>query len=119
VEGLAVVFAGQRPLRVPQLIVSRTRARALLALFGGVLAVAPAACAENRWTLWERPVDLNSPATGEWRRTQTFEAQRWCKGAMTTAINQNLLAGWKGGRLDPKAKITEYQCVPEGERPPE
>lgn len=59
-EGVAVVLAGQRPLRVPRLIASRTRIRALL---GG------------------------------------------------------LLAGWKGGRLDPKAKITEYQCVPEGELP--
>jgi hypothetical protein len=25
----------------------------------------------------------------------------------------------KGGRLDPKAKIREYRCVPEGERPRE
>lgn len=90
----------------------------MLAVLGAVLAIAPAARAENQWALWERPVDLNSSATGEWRHTQTFEAQRWCKGAMTTAINQNLLAGWKGGRLDPKAKIMEYQCLPEGERPP-
>jgi hypothetical protein len=119
VEGLAIVFPGQRPLRVPRLIASRIRARALLALLVGGLAVAPAARAENRWTLWERPVDLDSSASGEWRRTQTFEAERWCKGAMTTAINQNLLAGWKSGRLDPRAKITEYQCRPEGERPRE
>ena len=89
----------------------------MLALLGGVLAVVPAARAENRWSLWERPVDLNSSANGEWRRTQTFEAERWCKGAMTTAINHNLLAGWKGGRLDPKAKIIEYRCLPEGELP--
>ena len=82
-----------------------------------MLAVAPAACAEDRWVLWERPVDLNTAAPGEWRRTQTFEAQRWCKGAMTTAINQNQLAGRKGGRLDPNAKIMEYQCQAEGERP--
>ena len=88
----------------------------MLALLGGVLAVAPAA-AEDRWILWERPVDLNTAAPGEWRRTQTFDAQRWCKGAMTTAINQNQLAGRKDGRLDPKAKIIEYQCQPEGERP--
>lgn len=92
--------------------------RALLALLGGTLALAPAAHAENPWTLWERPVDLSSPGTGQWRPTQTFEAQRWCKGAMTTAINQNLSAGRKDGRLDPKAKIIEYQCLPEGERPP-
>jgi hypothetical protein len=94
------------------------RALAFLALLGGVFAVAPVVRAESRWTLWERPVDVNSSATGEWRRTQTFEAERWCKGAMTTAINQNLLAGWKGGRLDPNAKIKEYQCQPEDERPP-
>jgi hypothetical protein len=94
-----------------------TRALAFLVLLGGGLAVAPAA-AEGRWTLWERAVDLNSSATGEWRQTRTFEAPRWCNGAMTTAINQNLLAGSKGGRLDPSAKIKEYQCQPEGERPP-
>jgi hypothetical protein len=82
-----------------------------------MLAVAASARAENQWTLWERPVDLNSPANGEWRRTQTFEAERWCRGAMTTAVNRNLLAGWRGGRLDPKAKITEYQCLREGEPP--
>ena len=97
---------------------ARTRALTFLALLGGVLAVAPAARAESRWTLWERPVDLNSSATGEWRQTRTFEAQRWCKGAMTTAINQSLLAGSKGGRIDPNAKIKEYQCQPEGENPP-
>ena len=116
-EGVAVVLAGQRPLRVPRLIASRTRIRALLALLGGLLAVAAVARAESRWTLWERPVDLNSPAKGDWRPTQVFEAERWCKGVMTTAINRNLLAGRRGGRLDPKAKITEYQCLPEGELP--
>jgi hypothetical protein len=97
----------------------RNRARAMLGLLGGVLAVAPAARAEDRWTLWERPVDLNSAAATEWRNTQTFDAQRWCKGAMTTAINRNLIAGVKDGRLDPRAKINEYQCLPEGERPRE
>ena len=120
VEGLPLVLAGQRPLRVQGLIISRTRTRigAALALLGGVLAVAPAA-AEDRWILWERPVDLKTGASGEWRRTETFEAQRWCKGAMTNAINQNLLAGRKDGRLDPNAKMKEYQCQPEGERPRE
>ena len=87
-----------------------------------MLAVAPAvvsAVAEDQWTLWERPVDINTAAAGEWRRAQTFDAQRWCKGAMTTAINQNQSAGRKGGRLDPNAKIKEYQCQPEGQRPRE
>lgn len=91
----------------------------MLALLGGALAVVPAARAENLWILWERPVDINSSATGEWRRTESFEARRWCNGAMTTAINRSLLAGRKGGRLDPNAKIREYQCLPEGERPRE
>jgi hypothetical protein len=36
---------------------------------------------------------------------------------MTTAINQTLRAGSTGGRLDPKAKISEYQCLPEGTDP--
>ena len=87
-----------------------------------MLAVAPAAApaaAEDSWILWERPVDLKTSKAGEWRRTQTFDAQRWCKGAMTTAINENQLAGRKGDRLDPNAKIKEYQCQPEGQRPKE
>jgi hypothetical protein len=91
----------------------------LITILGGVLAVAGAAHAESRWALWERPVDLQTQAHGEWRRTQLFEGERWCKGAMTTAINQNLSAGVKDGRLDPKAKIFEFRCFPEGERPRE
>jgi hypothetical protein len=87
-----------------------------------MLAVAPAAgpaVAQDQWILWERPLDINTSAAGEWRRTQTFDAQRWCKGAMTTAINRNQSAGQKGGRPDPNAKILEYQCQPEGQRPRE
>jgi hypothetical protein len=116
VEGLGTVFAGQWPLRVSRLIASRSRV--LLTLLGGMLAVAPAAHADNRWALWGRPVDLKSAATGEWRHIETFDAQRWCKGAMTTAINQSVQAGRAGGPADAKAKITEYQCLPEGEHPP-
>jgi hypothetical protein len=92
---------------------------ALTATLGAVLTLATAAHGENKWALWERPVDLNSQAPGPWRPTQVFEGERWCKGAMTTAINQNLRAGWKGGRLDPKAKVSEYQCLPEGKDPRE
>jgi hypothetical protein len=91
----------------------------LITILGGVLAVAGTAHAESRWALWERPVDLHTQARGEWRPTNLFEGERWCKGAMTIAINQNLRAGWKSGRLDPKAKILEYRCSPENEPPRE
>jgi hypothetical protein len=84
-----------------------------------VLAVGTAAGAESRWTLWERAVDVNGQNRGEWRRTQVYEGERWCKGAMTTAINRTLRARWKGGRWDPKAKVVEYQCLPETEKPRE
>lgn len=90
----------------------------MIATLTGVLAVAVPAHGASGWALWERPVD---PATGqpqtEWQRTRVFEAERWCKGAMTTAINQTLQAGSKGGRRDSKAKVLEYQCHPESEDP--
>ncbi|HSL51276.1 MAG TPA: hypothetical protein VK878_19555 [Candidatus Deferrimicrobiaceae bacterium] len=97
---------------------TRVGARALIATLAGVLTVAPAAHPESAWTLWERPVN---PATGqpqsEWQRRQRFEGERWCKAAMTRAINQTLAAGWKGGRWNPNAKVTEYQCLPESADP--
>lgn len=92
----------------------------LVATLAGVLAGGGAAHGETGWTLWERPVDA---ATGQprrdWQRRQSFEAERWCRGAMTTAINQTFRAGSTGGRWDPRGKVTEYQCLPEGTDPRE
>jgi hypothetical protein len=95
----------------------RLRGCFLVASLGAALGAA-AAHAGTGWTLWERPVDAASgQPRGDWQRRGSFEAERWCRGAMTTAINQTLRAGSTGGRLDPKAKISEYQCLPEGTDP--
>ena len=82
------------------------------------LGAAGAAPAETGWTLWERPIDA---ATGQprrdWQRRQSFEAERWCRGAMTTAINQALRAGSSGGRRNARGEVSEYRCLPEGADP--
>ncbi|MEX2220607.1 MAG: hypothetical protein WEG40_02320 [Candidatus Rokuibacteriota bacterium] len=93
----------------------RGRFYILIGTLCGALVLSPGAHADDGWTLWERPVDLNGQALGGWQRKQVFEAERWCRGAMTSAINRTLRAGWKDGRPDPKAKMAEYQCLPEGE----
>src|SRR5713226_2516443 len=67
--------------------------------------------AENEWTLWERQLDGMGQPLGEWRRKQKFETERWCKAAMTTAINETLMPK---ERLvaGVKRKLFEYQCLP-------
>ena len=86
----------------------------LVAALGGAGAVP----AETGWTLWERPIDA---ATGQprrdWQRRESFDAERWCRGAMTTAINQTFRAGSPGGRRNAKGEVREYQCLPEGAKP--
>lgn len=70
--------------------------------------VAPAG-ADETWVLWERPLDLNGQKHGEWHRGPVFDRERWCKGAMTTAINQALT---ELGKKESKGKASEYQCLP-------
>jgi hypothetical protein len=36
---------------------------------------------------------------------------------MTRAINRTLGAQWKDGRWNPRAKVLEFQCLPETEDP--
>jgi len=81
----------------------------LLASLGIVAMVGPAAAADT-WVLWERSVDLKGDPHGEWRRGQVFDTERWCKGAMTNAINQALV---KAGQQRGKGGLAEYQCLPE------
>lgn len=82
----------------------------LLATFS-CIALSIAAQAENEWMLWERQLDVKGQPSGEWRRKQVFETERWCKGAMTTAINQMLIA--RGSKpADVKRGMVEYQCLP-------
>ena len=97
------------------------RARLLGTCLGGLLVLIGTAYAETAWTLWERPVDLSTgEPRGEWRTRQSFEAERWCRGEMTRAINQTLGAT----ENKPKSKtreraptIAEFQCLPEGKDP--
>lgn len=65
--------------------------------------------------LWERPLDVKGQPSGTWRRARAFESERWCKGAMTTAINEALKprVHKDGSRI----KLVEYQCLPAGADP--
>jgi hypothetical protein len=83
-----------------------------LTLLLGCLAVAASAGAEGGWVLWARTCDVKSQTcAGEWRRRQTYEAERWCRAARTTLVNQ---AFTREGRetIAAKGKVVEYQCLP-------
>ncbi|MGH7365749.1 MAG: hypothetical protein ACREK9_05010 [Candidatus Rokuibacteriota bacterium] len=67
--------------------------------------------------LWERPLDLKGQPQGAWHRREVFEAERWCKGAMTIAINKAMTPK-KRDDSENKESIVEYQCRPEGAAPP-
>ena len=96
-------------------------ARLLGACLGGLLALMGTAYGETAWMLWERPVDLSTgEPRGEWRTRQSFEAERWCRGEMTRAINRTLGATGsktKGKTRERAPTIAEFQCLPEGEDP--
>lgn len=90
----------------------------LLAMLVGQFTVAMVATAQSEWALWQRQMGASGQPLSAWRRTQLFDAERWCKGAMTQAINQSLSAGVTDGRRDPRLPITEYQCLPAAQGPP-
>jgi hypothetical protein len=99
--------------------VSAVRISIIGAALGGLLTLTPTAEADTAWRLWGRPVD---PKTGEprgnWQSGEPFEAERWCRGAMTRAINQSIAASGaktKGSERDPT--LWEFQCLPEGQDP--
>lgn len=97
---------------------TRVQTCTLLATLVGALATGGSALAQSGWALWKRPVDtVTGQPRDAWKRVELFEAERWCKGAMTRAINQTLAAGEKGGRRDPKLPLSEFQCLPEGQDP--
>jgi hypothetical protein len=89
------------------------------AVLGGLLTLTPAAEANTAWRLWERPVDLRTgEPRGEWQSRDRFEAERWCRGAMTRAINQSIEAGGVKSKSQERApNISEFQCLPEGQDP--
>jgi hypothetical protein len=86
----------------------------LLAALCWIGPVVPAQAA-NEWMLWERPLDVKGQPSGAWRRTRTFESERWCKGAMTSAINEAVRP--KDPKEEPKTSLAEYQCLPSGSDP--
>ena len=81
-----------------------------LATLGWMTPSLPAQAA-NEWTLWERQLDSKGQPSGEWLRKRGFESERWCKGAMTTAINETLRPN-ETPVAGTKRKLFEYQCLP-------
>ena len=77
-------------------------------------AVIGAVTAEEKWVLWERPLDTKGERQGDWRRGPVFDAERWCKGAMTNAVNQALTQTFQ---VPKKPSLAEYQCLPESADP--
>ncbi len=77
------------------------------------IAPSQPAQAESEWTLWERQLDGKGQPSGEWRRKRKFETERWCKGAMTTTINETLMPKEKpAAGAKRKLELFEYQCLP-------
>jgi hypothetical protein len=75
--------------------------------------------ADGSWVLWTRTCSVKAqPCGAEWRKRQTYEAERWCRAARTTLINQAFsqeaqeLTAARGTLID-------YQCLPESVDPRE
>jgi hypothetical protein len=82
-----------------------------------VLALTAAAVAGETWVLWSRTCDVqSSECSGQWRRGQTYEAERWCRAARTLAVNEALTPE---GRTAAHARgtVVEYQCLPDTAAP--
>ena len=91
-----------------------TAIRIIVLVSLGVGAFIGPLAAEEKWVLWERPLDAKGEKQGDWRRGQVFDAERWCKGAMTTAVNQALNTTAQVGA---KPRFAEYQCLPDSVDP--
>ena len=88
--------------------------RVVVLVLLGVGAVFGSVAAQEKWVLWERQLDSKGEGLIDWRRGRVFDAERWCKGAMTTAINQALTQTIQVPR---KPSLVEYQCLPESADP--
>ena len=106
---MTAAYRGVAPLSTHILCLLRVSA-ALLATLGAIAPSLPAQAA-NEWTLWERQLDGKGQPSGEWRRKQGFDTERWCRGAMTTAINDTLMPKERPP-AGAKRKLLEYQCLP-------
>jgi hypothetical protein len=78
----------------------------------GCLVAATSAHSEAGWVLWARTCSVKTQTcTDSWRRRDTYEAERWCRAARTTLVNQ---AFTQEGRQNAQTRgtIEEYQCLP-------
>jgi hypothetical protein len=53
---------------------------------------------------------------GDWQRRQTYEAERWCRAARTTLVDQALTPEARETAMR-KGSVVEYQCLPESTDP--
>jgi len=97
-----------------------TVVRAIVLVSLGAGAVIGPAAAEEKWVLWGRPLDDTGEQQGDWSRGPVFESERWCKGAMTYAINQTLSKNQAQSKTQKNrsgGNLAEYQCLPESADP--
>ena len=91
--------------------------RVRLALVLGCLAIATAALADGGWVLWARSCNVKTETCGgDWQRRQTYEAERWCRAARTTLVNQALTPEARETAMR-KGSVVEYQCLPDSTDP--
>jgi hypothetical protein len=95
----------------------RTDLRIVGAGFWWLLALTTSAVAGETWVLWSRTCDVQSPECGgQWRRGQTYEAERWCRAARTLAVNEALTPEGRTAAIA-KGAVVEYQCLLETASP--
>jgi len=96
---------------------SGRRRRLGLTLVLGCLVVATAVHAESGWVLWARSCNAKSDTCGgDWNKRQAYEAERWCRAARTTLVNQALTPEARDIALRTGA-VVEYQCLPDSTDP--
>lgn len=81
------------------------------------LTPATFAAAAGTWVLWARTCDVKSQTCGgEWQRRQTYEAERWCRAARASFVNQALTPEGRE-TVAKQGTVLDYQCLPETEDP--
>ena len=88
-----------------------------VAILCWVLASATATAAEGAWVLWARTCNLTSQVCGgDWQRRETYEAERWCRAARTTAVNKAFTPEAFKAAAE-RGTVEEYQCLPDTTAP--
>ena len=81
------------------------------------LAIATAAHADGGWVLWARSCNVKTETCGsDWQRRQTYEAERWCRAARATLVNQALTPEARETAMK-RGTVVEYQCLPDSTDP--